>query len=212
MSNCEIFNLPVLEVEPHHVREVLRCLLHTIIFNRALGHVQPVEIDSELFDVTYVQCGDPEVDNRLEAKITEFCHFTEKRSAGEIAQLCLSFYERKRRNVNWFGRQEERLCWEQWCINISVTQADIASYESSSMAYAQARSQRMSKAQRALEELMTLVVRFVNDKKDHIPPVVSSSTITFPFEISISGGPRSAFGLQVVKRMLLHTSPPPVLS
>lgn len=34
-----------------------RCagLLHTIIFNRALGPVRPREVDSELFDITYVR-------------------------------------------------------------------------------------------------------------------------------------------------------------
>jgi len=37
-------------------------LLHTIIFNRALGPVRPREVDSELFDITYVRgqcCGAP---------------------------------------------------------------------------------------------------------------------------------------------------------
>ena len=29
-------------------------VLHTILFNRALGPVKPKEVDSELFDVTYV--------------------------------------------------------------------------------------------------------------------------------------------------------------
>jgi hypothetical protein len=29
-------------------------VLHTIIFNRALGHVFPKEVDSELADITYV--------------------------------------------------------------------------------------------------------------------------------------------------------------
>ena len=32
-------------------------MLHTIVFNRALGHVRPVDVDSELFDVTYVRGG-----------------------------------------------------------------------------------------------------------------------------------------------------------
>jgi hypothetical protein len=30
-------------------------VLHTIVFNRALGHVRPIDVDSELFDVTYVR-------------------------------------------------------------------------------------------------------------------------------------------------------------
>ena len=56
MANCEVFALkPVLELEAHQVREVLRLLLHSIIFQRALGPVKPVEQDSELFDVTWVR-------------------------------------------------------------------------------------------------------------------------------------------------------------
>lgn len=77
MSNCETITLPVVEVEPHQVREVLRCegvrgfltpcvtltpsthlpsgVLHTILFNRALGMVKPRNVDSELFDITYVR-------------------------------------------------------------------------------------------------------------------------------------------------------------
>lgn len=29
-------------------------VLHTIIFNRALGYVTPKDVDSELFDISYV--------------------------------------------------------------------------------------------------------------------------------------------------------------
>lgn len=55
MSNCEVVSLPSIEVELHQVREVLRCLAHTIIFNRALGPLKPTEVDSELFDITWVR-------------------------------------------------------------------------------------------------------------------------------------------------------------
>ena len=34
---------------------------------------------------------------------------------------------------------------------------------------------------------MTAIVRLVNDKKDHIPPVTSPAVLTFPFEITIAG-------------------------
>jgi Autophagy-related protein 101 len=30
-------------------------VLHTIVFNRCLGQVRPVDVDSELFDITYVR-------------------------------------------------------------------------------------------------------------------------------------------------------------
>jgi hypothetical protein len=31
-------------------------VLHTILFNRSVGQVKPVDVDSELFDITYVSC------------------------------------------------------------------------------------------------------------------------------------------------------------
>ena len=46
---------------------------------------------------------------------------------------------------------------------------------------------RQARLQSAVEGLVTAVVRAVNDKRHHIPPVVSSSTVTFPFDISMSG-------------------------
>ena len=54
MSNCEVVSLPELDVEYHQVKDVLRCVLHTILFNRALGLVRPREVDLALFDITYV--------------------------------------------------------------------------------------------------------------------------------------------------------------
>lgn len=59
MSSCEVVQLPArgtLDVFAHQIPEVLRALLHTIIFHRALGLVRPQEVDSQLFDLTWVSC------------------------------------------------------------------------------------------------------------------------------------------------------------
>ena len=32
-----------------------------------------------------------------------------------LLQLCLSFYERRRKQA-WFGTKDERMYWEQWCV------------------------------------------------------------------------------------------------
>jgi hypothetical protein len=63
-----------------------------------------------------VKCGDPDVDARLEAKISEFVGFVERQRGGQdIAQLRLSFFEKRRRQAGWFMlQQDERLYWEQW--------------------------------------------------------------------------------------------------
>jgi len=51
---------------------------------------------------------------------------------------------------------------------------------------AAARQLRASRLQQQLEECMVAIVAAVNDKKDHIPPVTASATITFPFDITMS--------------------------
>jgi len=97
VMNHPLLELPLLKVEAHQVREVLRCLLHTILFHRALGLVRPRDVDMELFDVTYVQCGDAKIERRVEEKVESFCSYVERRqqTAGQAAfsaQVALSFY------------------------------------------------------------------------------------------------------------------------
>jgi autophagy-related protein 101 len=50
-----------------------------------------------------------------------------------------------------------------------------------------ARALRQARLQTSVEELMTCIIRAINDKKGHIPPVSSPGTLTFPFDITISG-------------------------
>lgn len=210
MSNCDVYTLPTLEVEPHQVREVLRCLLHTIVFNRALGHVEPKDIDSELFDVTYVHCGDQEVDTKLEAKISEFCAFAEKRP-GETAQLVLSFYETKKRQVNWFGK-EDRVVWEQWVLNVVVDSPHSTFRPASAPVTTMMQPSRQQQQQAALERAISTILQCVCAHPDHLPPVATHSTpLTYPFHIAITGGSRSAFNLNSMKKMLLNASPPSIL-
>ncbi|CAI6012012.1 unnamed protein product [Closterium sp. NIES-65] len=92
---CEVFELKELLLEHYQIREVLRCLLHTIMFHRALGLVRPKSIDSELFDITYVQCGDAEVERQIEEKIGQFSLWLEKNPTKK-GQICLSFFEKRR--------------------------------------------------------------------------------------------------------------------
>lgn len=49
------------------------------------------------------------------------------------------------------------------------------------------RAKRHAKLQASVEQLMTLVLRTINEKKDHIPPVTSAAVLTFPFEITVAG-------------------------
>jgi hypothetical protein len=62
-------------------------ILHTIMFNRALGLVRPREVDSELFEITYVQCGDAATEKKIEEKIDLFLAWVEKHP-NKKSQVC----------------------------------------------------------------------------------------------------------------------------
>jgi len=49
------------------------------------------------------------------------------------------------------------------------------------------RARRHAKLQTAVEEALLAIICAVNDKKDHIPPVVSPHLVTFPFDITVAG-------------------------
>lgn len=118
-----------------------------------------------------------------------------------LGQVCLSFYE-KRQKVAWFGSQEQRLYWEQWNINLSSRTEPGTPEE-------QAEQQQRTELQ--LEECILSTIRTVSERRDAIPPVVSSGAVTFPFDITIAGEGGSVFGLEVVRRMLSTAQPPSVL-
>uniref|UniRef100_A0A8R7TNK2 Autophagy-related protein 101 n=1 Tax=Triticum urartu TaxID=4572 RepID=A0A8R7TNK2_TRIUA len=52
--NCETCHLNELELEPLEIKDVLRCILHTIFFHRTLTLVRPKDVDCDLFEITYV--------------------------------------------------------------------------------------------------------------------------------------------------------------
>eukprot|EP00898_Chlorokybus_atmophyticus_P003468 jgi/Chlat1/4121/Chrsp269S03956 len=203
--NCEVISLKELEVEFYQIREVLRCILHTILFHRALGLVKPRDVDSELFDITYVHCGDPALDKTLEEKIDLFCNWVERQPGKpyKSGQINLSFYEKRHKHI-WFGTKEQRLYWEQWCVHLSVVQP--GSYDTDAE-----RTRRHKALEEALSDVLLQILRVANDKREHIPPVVSPEVATFPYELTIPSASDSSFGMDMFKRML-QTQPPAMLN
>eukprot|EP00262_Sarcandra_glabra_P015690 TRINITY_DN4898_c0_g1_i1.p1 TRINITY_DN4898_c0_g1~~TRINITY_DN4898_c0_g1_i1.p1 ORF type:complete len:216 (-),score=29.68 TRINITY_DN4898_c0_g1_i1:314-961(-) len=214
--NCEAFQLNELEVEHFQIREVLRCILHTVIFHRALGLVRPKDVDSELFEITYVQCGDVELEKKIEDKIDHFIGWVEKHP-NKKSQICLSFYELKNKQATWFSNRTERLFWEHWYINLNVVYHSKAHSGKSHHAKlaldlgADERSGRCAALETSLREVLFQIIKIVNEKKDHIPPIHNVEGVTFPYEITIPSSSDSSFGMDMFKRML-QTGHPTMLS
>ncbi|KAK3222912.1 hypothetical protein Dsin_009937 [Dipteronia sinensis] len=216
--NCEVCHLKELDVEHFEIREVLRCILHTIVFHRALGLVRPKDIDLELFEITYVQCGDVEVEKKIDEKIEQFISWVEKHP-NKKSQICLSFYEVKNKQQSWFTNKIERLYWEQWYVNLNVIQLpkthSSKSHHSKVVfdpgeSTSEERSIRRAALEASLRDVLFQIIKFVNEKKDHVPPI-SEGVVYFPYEITIPSSSDSAFGMDMIKRML-QTGHPTMLS
>lgn len=216
--NCEVCQLKELEVEHFEIREILRCILHTIMFHRALGLVRPKDVDMELFDITYVQCGDVELEKKIDEKIEQFICWVEKHP-NKKSQVCLSFYEVKNNKNMWFSNKVERLYWEQWYINLHVAQHPRANSSKSHLSKVldagdgalEERSARRVALEVTLREVLFQIIKFVNEKKDHIPPIPGREGISFPYEINIPSSSDTTFGIDMFKRML-QTGHPTMLS
>ena len=93
--NCEIHQLAPLRCEAFQAKEVMRAVLHTVLFTRALGVVRPRDVDCEMFDLSYATCGDPAVDAAVEARLDALQAWLrrETRAGGETHARVTLFHE-----------------------------------------------------------------------------------------------------------------------
>ncbi|KAL0396673.1 UNVERIFIED_CONTAM: Autophagy-related protein [Sesamum calycinum] len=154
----------------------------------------PKDIDLELFEITYVQCGDVELERKIDEKIDQFIDKVEKHP-NKKNQICLSFYEVKNKQATWFSNKVERLHWEQWYINLNVTQNPKGHSGKSHLpkvevnpgdTAAEARRARRTALECSLRDILFQIIRFVNEKRDHVPPIPNLDGVSFPYEITIS--------------------------
>lgn len=207
--NSQVFQLKELDVELFEIKEVLQCIFHSIVFHRALGLVRPKEIDLELFDITYVQCGDVEVGRKIDEKITQFVDRVKKHPSRKH-QICVSFYEVKNKQSSWFTNKVERHYWEHWYVNLSLAhhpKPDSGKSRHSKVfnpgeSSPEERDARHSGLELSLREVLFQIINFGSEKKDHIPPISNLEGASFPFEITISSSSESAFGMELLNRML----------
>ncbi|KAF8405110.1 hypothetical protein HHK36_010008 [Tetracentron sinense] len=207
--NCEVCHLKELEVEHFEIREILR-------YSNS-GDIYFFKHENESVDL--VQCGDSELEKKIEEKIEQFIGWVEKHP-NKKSQICLSFYEVKSKQATWFVNKTERLYWEQWYINLNVTQppkAHSSKYQHPKVivdpgeSALEERSVRRTALEVSLREVLFQIIKFVNEKKDHIPSVPNHGGVSFPYEITIPSSSDSSFGMDMFKRML-QTGHPTMLS
>ncbi|KAK6584579.1 hypothetical protein PZA11_002803 [Diplocarpon coronariae] len=97
------------------------------------------------------------------------------RNTGVRGLVAVQFFEKKRRKA-WFTKGEEEVCWEQWTLDVTL-------------ATPRTESER-AKVRKAMEAMLLKaamkIVTTVNREKDHIPPITTSESNPFPYQIVIN--------------------------
>ncbi|KAI8930315.1 hypothetical protein BC831DRAFT_395327 [Entophlyctis helioformis] len=97
-------------------------------------------------------------------------------------QISVSFYERRPRK-SWFTKADEDVCWEEWSLLIALTQATTE----------QQQLQAQTQLAKDVAETLMAIAREANEKKDHIPPMLSNDP--FPFQITVTAQPTGLWGV-----------------
>jgi len=193
------------------VKEILKIMHHSIVFQRALGEPREKDVDSALFDLTYVCVNSPLVQQKIEDHAEAFWSALESAPTVRV-QSSIAFFERRSRPTT-FGlfRSEEKVFWERWNIPLTVYSLDdedesqFAGPSSPHSASEEQRMQRKRELEGALRDRLEFILTMASGKKDHIPPADGLGGDVPWFEIS-SNSSESWSGLDLFKQLL--SSPP----
>jgi len=161
-----------------NTRDVLRALLHAILFHRLFGTVKPRTF--EVVDVTMPGVADPGIERLVEDKVDAFWRGMESGAAGRRGRIAVTFSGKQQRK-NWIGyTYEEDVPWEQWIINAEIrqpkTDAERGRFERA-LAETLARSLRTMLAHTASEA-----------GRAAVPPITNQDVSPFPLAIVVSVG------------------------
>lgn len=109
-------------------------------------------------------------------------------------QIAVEFYERRPKKA-WFSKAEEKVCWEQWLLSVTLVNPRTDSGTSETFSHglgnipanteterARARASIEHQLQKAVLEIITTA----SLRKDHIPPITTNDTNPFPYQIIVS--------------------------
>jgi len=182
MNNCEEFTCPHLDIHLADLKEALRCIVYTILFNRAIGGnrvVEPITVRAPQFDLAYAKIESPEVDSLAEAQIKALAEAAEL-SVGSSITLVIAFYVEspKEGGLLWqvfSGQRSERIYFERWKIPVNLQTSRPSSPREIED------SVRGSATQ--VKNVVWFVLRKVCEKMEHLP--VSSPSPIYPVEIYV---------------------------
>ncbi|KAK9451707.1 autophagy-related protein [Limtongia smithiae] len=193
------------------IRDVLKAVIHTILFHRLFNLVRPVSPPQEVLDVTFPSVQDSALDALIAEKLSRLTALLDATAAQfsipapsfaslglgshtnvKHAQIVVSFYEKVTRKA-WFSKSEEEICWEKWTINVScITECDDVE-----------RARLTRAAEKQLQTILLQVIEFVNDNKGHIPAIRTAEENPFPYQITLPPETEESWGT-VLRKILVE--------
>lgn len=175
MDRPPVFSLEVL-ADQLLLRDVLKGVLCTIFFHRFFSLLRPNT--RELLDMTLPTFDEPELDSTIDQRTTQLIKAIETTSTmgskANKGQLAVQFYERRPRKA-WFTKAEEKVCWEQWVLNVTLI-APRTDME-------RAKARKMIETQ--LQSTIVTIITTACSNHGHVPPITTNESNPFPYQIVV---------------------------
>ncbi|RPB05740.1 DUF1649-domain-containing protein [Choiromyces venosus 120613-1] len=179
MERPPVFSLDVL-ADRSLVKDIVKGVISTIFFHRFFPTVRPKTRD--LLDLTLPAVDDPELEELIDQRTNILIKSIEasagvgtKPQRGQVAVYTVEFYERRPKK-NWFSKAEEKVCWEQWVLSVTVVSARTDAE----------RMKLRTSMETQLQAAVLNIITTASMKKDHIPPITTNEANPFPYSIIVS--------------------------
>ncbi|KAG8990827.1 hypothetical protein FRB94_011406 [Tulasnella sp. JGI-2019a] len=202
MNSASTIHLDIVLERPQS-KDVMRALLHAILFHRLFGTIKPQTID--VLDVTFPGVSDPEIESQVNAKVDALWRALDSIPGGnnviKKGQIIVVLSE-KRPKTKWFSISmgEEEVAWEQWVVTIELLPARQSSQSQSNNSNYYTSKPIFTKPQfpptpnptdlnQTLLQILTHVSS--NQGRDAVPPIMTNTGISpFPLRIDVLVGDR----------------------
>jgi len=158
-------------------------VIHTIFFHRLFNPLHPST--HEVLDITLPYVSDPDIESLIEQRTNSLIRqldVASNQSSPQYGskptrgQIVVQFLERKRRKGWFVAKADEETVWETWIVEITLTSA---------------RSEPEAERNRrqiegSLQKAAMKVITFVNEDRNHIPPITSNETNPFPYQVLVN--------------------------
>ncbi|KAI4153477.1 MAG: hypothetical protein LQ340_002293 [Diploschistes diacapsis] len=199
--------------DPASIKTVVQGVLHTIFFHRYFPTIRPSTQDILHLTLPYV--ADPDLESLIDSRVYQLTRQLSSITTPNNSvrgQIGVQFFEKRRRRKSqssgvtggvagvgmaWFGRGgggagagvEEEVCWEVWRVEVTlaVARTQEAVQGSANERRATAEQRKVMRAmETSLQKTALKIVAIANGNKEQIPPITTSETNPFPYQITLN--------------------------